>query len=386
MSVTNLTVSELNEQMLFIVLPVTVFIAMETIVGFVGNLLILFVYYRFYEQNNFRYFVLSLAIYDFTMSLTTLPGEIYPQFNWYNYRYDWLCKIKSYFNVFTAWGSAFTLLLLAFDRCRKVCCPLSWQLRSTIVLKLCSSGVILSATPVLFLWGEQTYTKHDVGLNVSICEKSGQYANESYPFIYITCVYSVPIGIMMLIILICSVLLARTVFCAMFENEKVMVSSRRNQTLFESELSKTHSSNDLSEIHELSEIHTMTNSTTSFPLAESLNETEHQISTSQPSHTMSKDTTEQRANQSASCVGSIIPAYVIDIDLNSHRSNSVLADRKTVRKKNSKSAGRLQRPIRKTRIILVLTSVYIVTTTLYIALVSLIAGKKKQYIEKSLKY
>ena len=247
------TVSELNEQMLKVVLPVTVFVWTEAIVGFVGNILIIYVYYRSYEHCNFRYFVLFLAVYDLTSCLTTLPGELYAHFNWYSYQYDWMCKIKSFFNVFTAWGSAFTLLILAFDRCRKVCRPLGWQMHCDAAIKLCASGLILSilvSCPILFLWGKQTYTIQDLGLNVSICEKSGLYADKNYPFIYITCVYIVPVGSMMVVIIICNVLLARQLFCRMSDNKHAGPTFRIKRTVSQSSTTcVTNLSIASSEIH-----------------------------------------------------------------------------------------------------------------------------------------
>ena len=216
----HITVQELNDDLLVNVLWVTILIGIEAVIGFFGNILILCVYSKWYVHCNFRYFVLYLSVYDFTSCLTTLPGEMYSQFYWYEYKYDWICRIKSYFNVFTAWGSAFTLLLLAFDRHRKICRPLARQIQPSLALKLCVSGIFLAScvsSPILVLWGKQTYTVNGINLNVSICEKSGQYANEKYPFIYVCVVYILLIGTMMIAIFVWNVLIARKLFCKMSE-------------------------------------------------------------------------------------------------------------------------------------------------------------------------
>lgn len=229
-------VLKLNENFAMTILPVSIFVGIESLVGFFGNILIIYVYGKFYTNTNFRCFVLCLAIYDLTSCLTTLPGEVYTQMNWYTFKYDWLCKLKSYFNVFTAWGSAFTLLLLSFDRCRKTTWPLAKQIRPSLAFKLCVSGIILSAIvsiPVTILWGRQfdTIETNNVSMDISICEKSDAYADQIYPFLYINCVYNIPVGAMMLAICLLNVILMRSLlsykypFETMSERETVNNSS-----------------------------------------------------------------------------------------------------------------------------------------------------------------
>ena len=202
---TTSVVEELNRNLTMVVLPVTIFIGVEAFVGTFGNILILLIYTKRYERSNFRYFVLSMAVIDLTSCLTTLPGEIFSQMNWYTYKYDWICRVKSYINVQTAWGSASILLLLAFDRYRKICKPLAWQIQPSFALKLCICSLVLAsmvAIPISVLWGKQTYIYQQDGLNltVSICEKSEKYADVIYPFVYISCVYILPVGLILFVV------------------------------------------------------------------------------------------------------------------------------------------------------------------------------------------
>lgn len=208
---------ELNSNMTMTVLPVTIFISVEMIVGLFGNVLILLVYFRRYEKSNFRIFVLNMALVDLTSCLTTLPGEVFTQLNWYKNTYGWICKVKSYFNIFTAWASASVLMLLAVDRNRKVCRPLKRQIQPPFAKKLCFAAFIVSAiisSPVVLLWGQQTYIFEKDGLNltVSICEKTDKYADTIYPFLYIGGVYFVPIGVMVIVLMILNCTTACTLF------------------------------------------------------------------------------------------------------------------------------------------------------------------------------
>lgn len=218
MNTSQLLAIKVNEKLKTAFLPVTIFFGIEAFTGFVGNILIIYVYGKRYMHSNFRYFVIFLAIYDLSSCVTTLPGEIYTQMNWYNFEYDWLCKVKSFFNVVTVWGSAFTLLILTYDRCRKLSMPLQRHMRQSVAFRLCMGGICLSlfvAAPVLILWGRQTHVLNVDGLkmNVTICEKSEIYEKEIYPFIYIVCVYTFPIGIMTTTMCVLNLVVARSLFC-----------------------------------------------------------------------------------------------------------------------------------------------------------------------------
>lgn len=407
------TIYALNEDLFLTVLPVTIFIGVEAITGFIGNILILFVYAKWYVPCNFRYFVLSLAVYDLTSCLTTLPGEIFSQLNWYDYQYGWICKIKSFFNVFTAWGSAFTLLLLAFDRYRKICRPLAWQIQPSFALKLCVSGIILASfvsIPIIILWGKQTYPYVINGrtLNVSICEKSGQYADGIYPFVYVSCVYILPIGFMMLFVSVCNVLIARKLFCKILHPglgrslREVARSSaiRRNLSVSvtfradESSATITRNASDLSSFNTVSdEMRNTVSYTASVESTENLKLSETSTGLKRQGSLVSlsavtlretslgrrlsisakldvctenvKRTAVKRSSNSACAEGNTMRLAV---------SNSVSnIDKSSAPERETRSEKGPFRSRRKTLIMLILTSVFIVTMTLYVALLSLVA-------------
>ena len=383
----NISVQKLNEELFARLLPVTVFIGLEALFGLIGNILILCVYTKLYLNCNFRYFVLSLAVYDVTGCVTTLPGEIFSELNWYDYKYDWHCKLKSYFNVFTVWGSAFTLLVLAFDRYRKICRPLGWQIRPSLAFRLCVSGIILSSVvsvPALILWGTQEYTYKlgNVSVNVSICEKSGKYVNVVYPFIYVTCVYILPIGLMMTAICIWNVLIARQLFCRMLE-------IRSTSNTYTAETSDGINMRNISESSNLSRQRVVPfrfrkalcfrpficfgrnkfpirsrkrNSITSFSFATA------ELKTSEKFY-ITTEFDENKSNLQGS------ENFSRQDSNNSNSSNSCANNTPVERLvlRDIRSEGTISRRKRKTLIMLILTSVFIVTVTMYIILISLVA-------------
>lgn len=223
------------------VLPVTVYIGVEAVIGFFGNIMILLVYSLHYEKSNFRIFVLFMAMVDLTSCMTILPLEMFSQMNWYTYQHGWMCSIKTFINVYTAWASASILLLLAYDRNRKICRPLRQQILPSKAMKLCIGSLVLSlsiAAPVLPLWGEQTYVLDVNGMNltVSVCEKSNQFKDTIYPFAYILSVYVIPMAFMVLVLMVLNVwsvlvLFGRSQNLARMKSIKVTKSSASKTSL-----------------------------------------------------------------------------------------------------------------------------------------------------------
>ena len=174
-----------TRELAMVILPVTIINAIESIVGIIGNVLIIIIYSRQYNSSNFRYFVLFMAITDLTSCSTCIPAEAFFQMNWYKLEHTWLCKTKAYFNVMTSMNSASLLLLFSFDRCRKICVPLRNQIRPKLAFKLCVGITFLSlilCLPVFFGWGKFRYDlPTDEGLvEVTVCGRSFELPDEVY--------------------------------------------------------------------------------------------------------------------------------------------------------------------------------------------------------------
>jgi hypothetical protein len=106
-SINEKSAKELNDDFQEAVLPVTVFVGIEVVVAFLGDLLVIYVFLFHYHVCNFRYFVLCMAFVDFTSSLTTMPGEMVTQMYWYIYSYRLACKIKSFLQYIHGYSRSF---------------------------------------------------------------------------------------------------------------------------------------------------------------------------------------------------------------------------------------------------------------------------------------
>ncbi|XP_052773859.1 5-hydroxytryptamine receptor 1-like [Mya arenaria] len=186
----------LNGEMRHAVAPVTVFVGVEILLGFVGNLVVLGVFFFRYHHCNFRYFVLCLAVFDFISTLTTMPGEILTQQYWYKYPFPIVCKVKSFFNVFTVSGEALCLCTIAVERYRKVCAPFGWQIKHKYALLWIVVIFVVAfvlAFPVFFLWGATSHTKQYGGryVTVTLCEKDARFSESNTPMAYVTTVEAI---------------------------------------------------------------------------------------------------------------------------------------------------------------------------------------------------
>ena len=219
------TAEDLSREMTKTVLPVTLIIAVEALFGLIGNIFILIVYYKWYKICSFRYFVLYMAFIDLTSSLTTLPGEIVSQTNWYSYPSDTLCKAKSFFNVFTVWSTGLILFLLAHDRYRKICHPLSWQIPVRTSARLCFACIMFSliiASPTAVFWGTQNYEYNhgNYSTRVCICEKADSYANDLVPFFYVLCALVTPMFLIMLTTSLLNICTGRKLLIGLKQSDK----------------------------------------------------------------------------------------------------------------------------------------------------------------------
>lgn len=385
---------ELNNNMTMTVLPVTIFIGIEAFVGFFGNIVILGVYSRWYPMSNFRYFVLSMAAVDLTSSCTTLPGEIFSQINWYTYEFGWICKVKTYFNIFTAWGSASILLILAFDRYRKICRPLDWQIRPSLALKLCGCSMVVSAIvsiPVVIFWGKQTYIYEVDRFNVTVCvcEKSSEYANGNYPLIYILCVYVLPLGLMIFVAGYLNIITARRLFGQTLLEENL---TNINSRLSTSHLSSTSLETELGVVSKTvvphagisekqtgqSEVSTIRINSQKWLGANELKTYESVSFTinntsvgAEVSGDNGKDTRMLSAVRNKKWTRTNSDVYVVNADVNenSEVSNIVYPERS---RRTDACKTYVQRK-QKTIILLILTSVYVITMSTYVILTSLVA-------------
>ena len=218
---------DFNEDMRQSVMPVTVIVGVECVIGVFGNLLVLLVFKFSYKPSNFRYFVLCLCVTDLLCSLTTIPFEIVTHTYWFMYPNVHLCKTKSFLNMFTVCSECLCLVIISIDRYRKVCKPHGWQISERMALYSCLGLYVISAVlsvPVPFFWGlhveERTF--NNVTFNVTKCEKDQEFLYSSLPVYYTYSVYTIA-GVFLIVMFVLYFKIAKVLFQ---QKRKTNVSSK----------------------------------------------------------------------------------------------------------------------------------------------------------------
>ena len=131
----NLTINdqllaELNDQTVVLMIPVIVYVSVLMILGTVGNIMV-WVYFGCKSRPSTNsFFIVALASFDLMLCAVTMPIEIVDLRFFYMFTNVPACKISRLLNHIAADGSATTLIVIAIDRYKRVCKPMSPQLHT----------------------------------------------------------------------------------------------------------------------------------------------------------------------------------------------------------------------------------------------------------------
>ena len=171
------------------ILPAVVMLMVYNIVGFLGNIKVIYIYKFRYTKNRFRTLVLWLSIIDLTSCCSTVPMETVSTWLWFNAPSRILCKAKNFFVQFTALSAMFMLFVTAVYKYRQICRPFGKQLSQNMIMILCCCGVVMSltfASPAAILWDVNNHTVafDNVSQHVDICEVHVRFQETVYPALY----------------------------------------------------------------------------------------------------------------------------------------------------------------------------------------------------------
>lgn len=140
------SLDKVNEKYALPLIPVTVIFGLFTVVGVLGNILVLVVFFTssHYKRNNFKVFVICIGLIDLITSVSLIPAEIAKHRNYFSFENVNACKVKCFFNIFASTSAALALLIVCIDRFRKVCQPLKKQISPSLAIKLCIVAVALA--------------------------------------------------------------------------------------------------------------------------------------------------------------------------------------------------------------------------------------------------
>lgn len=171
------------------ILPVIVFFVILNVVGFLGNILVIFIYSFRYEKNDFRRLVLSLSFVDMISCCTTVPMETASSWFWFRSPSRGLCKMKNFCVQFSATSAIYMLFVTAIYKYLRICRPFGRQVTQKNILILFTIGICVSlvlATPAAVIWdvnGDIT-TFQQANETTRICEVSKEMGKTAFPIVY----------------------------------------------------------------------------------------------------------------------------------------------------------------------------------------------------------
>ncbi|XP_059171046.1 muscarinic acetylcholine receptor M3-like [Physella acuta] len=147
-----------NDDVAWCLLPVMVILGVLSLTGVIGNSLVCFVFAKKFRQCSQNYLIIILAVFDLHSCIITIPYEIIDIrfYVYYVFDTDIICKVMKFINAFFNTGSILILLVIAVDRYRKVCKPLSKQLRLPTIRGIVFLVILVSTCyswPSIFLYG-----------------------------------------------------------------------------------------------------------------------------------------------------------------------------------------------------------------------------------------
>lgn len=122
-------------------------LAVFSVIGVIGNALVLYVFSNFKQKLTSTIFILTLAGTDFITCLITIPYTIIVEMLEYSLYYDIVCQIYQFLITTTIPFSAFVMVAIAVDRYLCICHPfrhaMTIRRAEFIVAVLCAFAVML---------------------------------------------------------------------------------------------------------------------------------------------------------------------------------------------------------------------------------------------------
>ncbi|KAK0041282.1 neuropeptide S receptor [Biomphalaria pfeifferi] len=195
----------LQNQSTLTFIPAMVFLALLSVVGIIGNSLVLFVYWRKFSRTAMGVLIMEIAVYDLLTNTVVIPGEIYDMFHQWNFEFAALCKVRKLFNVTTTLASAITLVAIGVTRYKRICQPLRKQVTITQVYVGTTFILFVSLTssfPFALLHGRRTRNTSVSGVMGYSCDVDDAYAGSIWPMvnsIFFVTVYALGSGMIVVL-------------------------------------------------------------------------------------------------------------------------------------------------------------------------------------------
>ncbi|OWF41311.1 neuropeptide S receptor-like [Mizuhopecten yessoensis] len=177
------TIEELNDMYIKQKIGGIVFVTLLMIIGVIGNAHVLYLFAFKFPKTNHRIYILSLAVLDMITCSVGMPFVIVDLQNTLTFESAILCKLLRFVNYFNSGGSAFTLVVIAVDRYKKICNPLGKQMNERMAKIACCIALSISlmiAWPAPVLYGKSTVDTSVDGITGVACFTEDRFKKTKY--------------------------------------------------------------------------------------------------------------------------------------------------------------------------------------------------------------
>lgn len=186
------------------VLPVSVLFGLTACLGFVANILVVYVYGMKYKRCNFKYFLIALGVIGVVQCSVMLPTQAAEMHYWFQFPASWLCRVSAYVFGYTVIDCYFVLLLISVDRFRKVCRPYNWQIQPNTARNLCITvsvvSLVFAAPPGIISGHHKFVTSYsDVNITVTVCATDDIYKDRDWAVYFLLLFGGIPVSLVILI-------------------------------------------------------------------------------------------------------------------------------------------------------------------------------------------
>ncbi|XP_012941405.1 uncharacterized protein LOC101850828 [Aplysia californica] len=205
---------DLNREFSSALLPAIVVLGILMTIGVFGNSLVLFVYCRRTEGGTVSRFIQALAVFDLLSCSVAIPGEIMDMKLNYTFGSSVSCPVVRTVNLFCIVASGSTLIVVAIDRYKRICCPLRPQISpraAAAIIAVCAAASSALSLPSTALYGSRSVPTGVPQINGSDCSIADRFAETAVPLAYVSVqLFTFVVGAFILILLYS--LIARRVF------------------------------------------------------------------------------------------------------------------------------------------------------------------------------
>ncbi|XP_067667476.1 nematocin receptor 2-like [Haliotis asinina] len=176
-----------NENIAKTFIPAMAFVGVVMVVGFFGNGIVCYIFIRKIPLSVNTFLLVILAALDLVNCTLNMPFEITDLRYFYVFESDFACKLFRFFVAFPTIDSAFVLLIITFDRYKRVCKPLTVQMTFKDARKyvaIATAAATLLSLPAFFIYGTETVKTSLKELHGQDCKSVDNITGTAFRFVY----------------------------------------------------------------------------------------------------------------------------------------------------------------------------------------------------------